>query len=444
MRLPPILLLVTLCFYSCKSNRVDSLQDVLTAISPAEQETTIDPSTENIVEGKKGTRVFIPANAFQFKDGSRPSAKIEVRLKEFYSVSEFMSNNLSTLSDSFLLETGGMLFISATVDGKELEIDKQKSCVIAFPGKKSGKEMNIFYGDTAGGKNINWQPGPWQREGGFDDLLMDSSLYDREITICGYTSDINGQPVQWGINHPDSSAFEYIRKNFKPSDTALANYLCRSGKHAGIYIDVDKNGKIINIDFNSIDPGHDPTPQPLRKAITDFLKTLPLLKPTKDRRQGDYLWLDLCCHSNFNREKYNERFKNKYSQYRDKAIEKIDPSDLNYYVLSTSRLGWINCDHFLDDSTEKTDFIVKLPEIKEAQVMIVFENIRSIMQGKLVNGEFRFPNVPVSSKVTVIGISYRDGKPLLSKMAASINKQAFTLSEFREFSLEELEQELNN
>ena len=66
------------------------------------------------------------------------------------------------------------------------------------------------------------------------------------------------------------------------------------------------------------------------------------------------------------------------------------------------------------------------------------------MQGKLVNGEFRFPNVPVSSKVTVIGISYRDGKPLLSKMAASINKQAFRLSEFREFSLEELEQELNN
>jgi hypothetical protein len=443
MRLLPILLLVTLCFYSCKSNRVDSLQDVLTAISPAEQETTIDPSTENIVEGKKGTRVFIPANAFQFKDGTRPTGKIEIQLKEFYSVSEFMSNNLSTLSDSFLLETGGMLFISATADGKELEMDKQKSCVIAFPGKKTGTEMNIFYGDTAAGKNINWQPGPWAREGGMDDLLMDSSLYDREITICGYTSSINNDRIEWRINHPDSTAFEYVRKNFKLFDTAIINYLCLRNGRAPMYLDINKDGKITDINFGPGPHSTDSTPGSLRKPIRDFFKTFPTFKMTPYRNQG-YLWLDLCCHSEFNREKYNERFKNKYSQYRDKAIEKIDPSDLNYYVLSTSRLGWINCDHFLDDSTEKTDFIVKLPETKEAQIMIVFENIRSIMQGDLVNGEFRFPNVPVSSKVKVIGISYRDGKPLLSKMATTINKQAFTLSEFREFSLEELEKELNN
>ena len=209
-------------------------------------------------------------------------------------------------------------------------------------------------------------------------------------------------------------------------------------------IEIDKNGKITDIDFTPYNHGTDSTPVSVRKPISDFFKTFPVFKMTPYRSQGDYLWLDLCCHSEFNREKYNERFKNKYSQYRNKAVEKIDPSELNYYVLSTSRLGWINCDHFLNDSTEKTDFIVKLPEIKEVQVMIVFENIRSIMQGELVNGEFRFPNVPVSSKVKVIGISYRDGKPLLSKMVTTVNKQAFTLSAFREFSLEELEQELNN
>src|SRR5687768_15205549 len=118
---------ILLLFSSCKSDQVNSLQEVLDSFSPEEQLMTIDPRKDNMIEGKKGSKVFIPANAFQFKDGSLPAEKIVVSLKEFFSISDFVSNNLSTLSDGHLLETGGMLFISAISERKELEINKTKS-----------------------------------------------------------------------------------------------------------------------------------------------------------------------------------------------------------------------------------------------------------------------------------------------------------------------------
>ena len=83
----------------------------MTAMAPPEQGFTIDPSTDNVIKGEKGTQIFIPANALRFPDGTAPTGKVNVELKEFFSISDFVSNSLSTTSDSFLLETAGMLYV---------------------------------------------------------------------------------------------------------------------------------------------------------------------------------------------------------------------------------------------------------------------------------------------------------------------------------------------
>src|SRR5688500_1157341 len=124
-----ILLLFISLLVSCKQ-KINSTQDVLNALAPDTQKSLIDPSVDNIIKSKKGTQIFIPANALRFKDGTTPSGKASIELKEFFSISDFVSNRLSTMSDSFLLETGGMLFISATADGKELVVDNDKSYTI--------------------------------------------------------------------------------------------------------------------------------------------------------------------------------------------------------------------------------------------------------------------------------------------------------------------------
>jgi hypothetical protein len=76
--------------------------------------------------------------------------------------------------------------------------------------------------------------------------------------------------------------------------------------------------------------------------------------------------------------------------------------------------------------------------------MIVFDDIKSVLQGGEENGQFIFRNIPIDSRIKVMGISFDNGKPLLSKIPAVVTKQPFTLSGFKEFSLKELENQLNN
>src|SRR6185436_5347702 len=106
--------------------------------------------------------------------------------------------------------------------------------------------------------------------------------------------------------------------------------------HTLLYI--NKNGKIYKTRFKEkISPE-------LEEIISNFLKDMPPF----DMRLAEFYYsefeyeLMLCCHQEFNQEKYAERFKQKYSQYKDKAIEKMDRGELGLYIFSVTKFGWIN------------------------------------------------------------------------------------------------------
>jgi hypothetical protein len=439
----------TFLLFSCKSNDPASLPEVLEAVSPAAQQNNIDPRKDNFIEGKKGTKVFIPANSLQFKDGSYPKGEVTIELKEFYSLTDFLSSNLSTVSNNFLLETGGMVHLAAFSEGKELQVDKEKSLAIAFPNKNASKEMDIFYGDTLATGQVNWRPfrGGSDASGGGEEFSDSTSLYENKVTVCTYQSGTGYDTIYWKLKHPDSTLFNYISKKFNPSDSILVNELCVKGFIAELYITLDKSGKVTKTDFshgslNSFN--HVITPPSIRKPITDFFLSLPPIDMNSMANEvGKPIYLALCCHHTLNQDKFEQQFRKKYSQYRDKAVQKIDPDELNNYIFSASKLGWINCDRFLGDSTEKIDFIVKTGIATDAKVMIAFDTFNSIMQGEKRNGNFVFRNIPLNSRVRVIAVSFKDGKPLLSKMPATISKRDFVMSGFTEFSLKNLENELN-
>ena len=447
------LLFSTLLFCSCKE-KINSVQDVMNALEPEKQSSSIDPTVDNVIKGEKGTHVFIPSNSLKFKDGTTPTGKVNIELKEFFSVSDFISRNLSSVSENSLLETGGMIYITANSDGRELQLDKTKSLAISFPNGDSTKQMETFYGDTTLG-TINWRPGfGWGIEGdalaGLDSTLLDSSMFETKTRVCGYVysslQDGSNFIIEWKLKHPDSTIFLYVNRNFPEDDTVVINALCKQGLIVAMDIYLSPDGKISVVEFDKHHSKTIKTPDYLRKYVTTFLKSLPPfdMKVMKSADPGEGFHLSLCCHRLLNREEYDRRFKKKYSQYLDKTIQEMGKEALNYYIISSGRLGWINCDRFLDDSTEKIDYIVKTPNTNDSKVMIVFDDIKSIMNGEIKNNEAIFRNVPVSSKIKVIGISYKDGKPLMSKMPAIVSRVAFTLTGFKEFTLKELEKELNN
>lgn len=233
MRLTLLFLFACGLFYSCKSNRIDSLGDVLSAVSAPEQKITIDPAKDNLIKGEKGTNVFIPANAFVLKDGSLPGGKVIVTLRECYSVSDFIGQSLSTISDGSLLETGGMINIQASTDDKEVEISKTKSIVIAFPNKDTTARMETFYGSRTDSGSMNWIPAFGRSEGSdasaIDSTLTDSSMYETKVAACGYVNILSNDGVDWRLKHKDSTIFLYVEKNFPANDSSVMNELCTRG-----------------------------------------------------------------------------------------------------------------------------------------------------------------------------------------------------------------------
>jgi hypothetical protein len=54
---------------------------------------------------------------------------------------------------------------------------------------------------------------------------------------------------------------------------------------------------------------------------------------------------------------------------------------VNAYVFSTTTLGWINCDKFINVPEEdKYVVVANAPRQTDAQVFLVFDRIRSVMQ----------------------------------------------------------------
>lgn len=133
--------MLALTFFNCstdkrKNNPVHSLGDILMNMSPMPEQFKIDPSEESLIKGERGTVIYIPANSFQYADGTPSSGSVEIKLKECYSFTEMIGENLQTVSGDQMLQTAGMIYVDASANGKRLLIKEGAAIVIGFPKKK--------------------------------------------------------------------------------------------------------------------------------------------------------------------------------------------------------------------------------------------------------------------------------------------------------------------
>ncbi len=130
------------------------LIDISERLNPT-QTFEINPKTDTVVEGRLGTRIFIPANSLIFENGEQPTSKITLRLKEVYSISDMILNGLSTTTNGQLLETSGMINLNASINGETLSLKPDKPIKIQFKNITSAPFMRTYLGeyDSTG---INW------------------------------------------------------------------------------------------------------------------------------------------------------------------------------------------------------------------------------------------------------------------------------------------------
>lgn len=126
-------------------------------IKKSENTFQVSNEKEEEIIGKNGVKLAIPANSFTHEDGSQVTEKVEIQLTEALHPSDWFMNNLGTMSNQEILQTGGMVKIDAVSEGKKLKLKNGKSINVTLPSATIDSTMKLFYGQhTDEGKPVNW------------------------------------------------------------------------------------------------------------------------------------------------------------------------------------------------------------------------------------------------------------------------------------------------
>ena len=111
----------------------------------------INPMRDTTIYGKEGTEIHIPPTALTSRK------LVSIKLKEFYSLADLMINDLSTVSDGEMIQTGGSIYLEAREHQteKKVTINPNLGLDIAFTGGREDPKMEVFIKDPHSAK-MNW------------------------------------------------------------------------------------------------------------------------------------------------------------------------------------------------------------------------------------------------------------------------------------------------
>ncbi|UAY53614.1 c-type cytochrome [Ferruginibacter albus] len=140
---------------------------------------TLKADSSYTLKTSKGAILKIPANAFDAPAGS----EIKLELKEAYSMQDILLAGLTTRSNGKLLQSGGMLYINAKANDKDLSIVKPITAEI--PTDNYNDSMKVFKGEVKDDSTINWvDPKPLDTSIAFENTLLLDELFKTQCGAC--------------------------------------------------------------------------------------------------------------------------------------------------------------------------------------------------------------------------------------------------------------------
>lgn len=340
----------------------DHIRDLYKQTIVPSQIFIINTRRDTILRGKNNTIVYIPANTFVGDD------QAEFILKEVYTFSDMILENLSTMSNGQMLETGGMVYANAMGVKSKETLDAKKEMMFMVPTDTVRPDMQLFFANRAHQEDhLNWLPaaGGQNNFQGFNPsscgTVMSNDLKIEPCARCKFGCRLKrfGKPFQGMFNaetRTDNRALRQCQRNYRKA---------RKNKPAKI-------------------PAGTPGPASI-------------LAPCD-------VW-----NSFYTPEQQKE------------IIEKIERGDfssmhdLSFYTFRTKRLGWINCDAFANiPEDQKTTMTLDLQWARNIDCKLVFKKRRSIMAANmLAAGKIMFANIPKGEEAVLIVLKIQDGEPYL-------------------------------
>jgi hypothetical protein len=413
-----------------------------------QQNFIISNSTDTLIEGTKGTLIFIPQDAFA---KVLPNKPVEIELKEYYTKQEFIAANLTTSSDGQLLESGGMIHIRAMQNGSELTLKKDKILRLYFPRKQDRKNMELFNGSRDSSGIMNWQKQKHTAIKVNSPKPASTSEKQKQgvymMQIEPYGGDVSVRIAQ----HEDDSTFflkgrkerlqQYIYSKITSEPSIAEDFLKLNGLYR-VHFDVNKEGQIVNVSIGLFiiekDYSFRQTTDTLilkkAKHITDrFLNYV-----TKAPKV--YASISISGQQFETQQDFNIYFNKKYEKSSRKKLQRIDKNEVNYYIFHSNTTGWLNCDAFVKiDNSQKTDFIIESAD-SIANVFFIYEELNSVIRENMRKGNYlTFSFIPLNKKVKIFSITTIDGKDKISLHQFTTSKNNSNIKlEYIDFDLQKI------
>ena len=139
----------------------------------------------------------------------------------------------------------------------------------------------------------------------------------------------------------------------------------------------------------------------------------------------------------------NKDFKNDFEKkVKANNFKETTVSDVNRYVLSTSQLGWINCDRFVSNNNAINNYSIRLDGPGEPVFHIIFHRFRSILRGRIEPNRISFKNVQMGEKITIVALKSVNNKIFLAVKETLITDKEETDLDFQPVTMDLLKREM--
>lgn len=389
-------------------NQELNLKEIQKSLDRFKSEETFSLNSEEgiEIECKKGTKIIIDKNSFVDSQGNEVSGKVEFKVKEVIALEEILAENISTVTKNGILETRGMLNIRAEQNGNQLLLKKSKKIKILLPkGTKEEKNMKLYYGVKTENGLVEWKESNEQNKiATKEEFLLKKDIQirynlheDMEIRDAGLRNNVQGEKlIEELLSFTDAEKAKLLKKPIYVhwilfADGDLEIY--------GVSGDISKRRK---------------------EEIERKLSDTKFIKPFK--REGDVADI-------------KGTISIGYKKIKNTDVDK-------YYDLVSSRLGWLNCDMFIQFEAAKIKMLVDVPE--GSVVKLLFKNYFTIVTGFRIDDKYMFYNIPKGEPIDVIIINRENSRLNYSRTASIVKSNIDRLNPLKEVTFDELKMELSS
>jgi TonB family protein len=386
----------------------------------------IDATYDTTIVCKNGTKIFIKAGSLINLSTGEVSEKATIKVQEYISMTDIIEKGLTTRSDGRMLESGGMINLEAMDNNQVLTLRRGRDVKVSIPCRDCKPGMQTFVGEKQRG-TINWKETN-NKPGKIESRRTNPIFAEGNESVSHFVNQTKRYPTK---------AFEkniegIVQVKFLIDENG---YIQESTIVKSVEASLDKEALYVVSKMPRW------TPAKIDGQPVESIYNLPIKFKINREPFGKYQFSSLGDDIEYAADKAMDSIQRQIENQNllAKKQEMQTVVDLGYYVITSSKLGWINCDRFI--SGPFVNFIVDANTIENVKVYLIVKSQKSIFNNEArFNSKFNFRQIADNQDVYVLAVKSENGQMYVALHESNTANKSILIENYKESTLAELKQ----